>query len=387
MAKRAILIILDSVGIGELPDSVAFGDKGSDTLGNIIKQRGYINLPNLFSMGLNKIDGCSFYQPGEAFGCYAKCAEMAMAKDTTLGHWEIAGIVAPPFRTFPNGFDKEIIEAFTKKIGRGVLGNYAASGTEIIHELGEQHVKTGCPIVYTSADSVFQIAAHEEVIPLKELYDMCEAAREILTGDYAVGRVIARPFTGQAGNFKRTENRRDYALPPPKDTILDAILSRGQEVVAIGKIEDIFCKRGISRVNHTTNNRAGIDATLYEIKKGDSGFIFTNLVDFDSLYGHRNDVEGYAQALEYFDDRLSEIVAALKPDDILCIAADHGCDPTTPSTDHSREYVPFLLCGNGVKSNVNLGVRKTFTDIGATIYEYLTGEKWELGESVLTDIR
>jgi phosphopentomutase len=287
------------------------------------------------------------------------------------------------FKTYPNGFPREFLDEFEKKIGRGTLGNTVASGTVIINELGDEHVKTGKPIVYTSADSVFQIAAHEGVIPLEELYRM----RELLNDDnYLVGRVIARPFTGGKGNYTRTENRKDYAVEPFSDTILDALDKRKLPVVGIGKIEDIFCHRGVTIVDHTKNNHTGMESTIRFLEDGTGSFIFTNLVDFDMLYGHRNNVEGYAEALETFDATLPRILGAMKDGDILMITADHGCDPTTASTDHSREYIPLLVAGKHVKHNVNLGTRKSFADIGATVFEYLTGEKWNVGESFLSEI-
>ena len=326
MGRRAIIIVLDSVGIGEMPDAAAFGDVGSDTLGHIIQKRG-LNVPHLYELGLDRVDGISFRREHAATGCFGKAAEWTCAKDTTSGHWEMAGIwMDKPFKTF-SSFPRRILDEFEKRTGRKTIGNIAISGTEIIARLGDEHVQTGALIVYTSADSVFQIAAHEEVVPLAELYAVCEIAREMLVGDDAIGRVIARPFIGTSGNYKRTPNRRDYALPPPGDTILDAILKAGLRVAGVGKIEDIFAHRGVSDVNHTTNNAAGIDATIDFIKKDFDGLIFTNLVDFDMLYGHRNDVEGYASALEYFDSKLPDIMDAMRDDDVLIITADHGCDP------------------------------------------------------------
>lgn len=381
--KRAILIILDSVGVGFLPDAADFGDEGADTLGNILKARPQTRIPNLINAGLANIGGVSFgalaaEKPRAAFG---KAKEVTHAKDTTCGHWEIAGVpLLVPFRTYPNGFPADTIREFEERIGRKVIGNCVASGTEIIKILGDEHVKTGSPIVYTSADSVFQIAAHESVIPLDELYRECEAAREMLVGERAVGRVIARPFTGESGAYARTKNRRDYALPPPRDTILDALSKRGLDVTAVGKIEDIFCHRGITRKDHTTSNDAGIKATLRFMREETprNGLIFTNLVDYDMLYGHRNDVEGYAKALEAFDLRLPELLGAMLPGDLLLISADHGCDPTHPGTDHTREYIPIVAFGG---KSADLGVRNSFADIGATVFEYLMGEKWDTGES------
>jgi len=386
---RVCIIVLDSVGIGALPDAGDFGDKGAHTLGNIFKQRGKLHLPNLYAMGLGNIEDSRLPSVAEPTAAYGRMAEKTLAKDTTSGHWEMAGLILEsPFRVFPEGFPASLLGEWERQANvKGSLGNKPASGTAIIDELGAEHVATGKPIVYTSADSVFQVAAHEEVIPLPELYRICECARELLTGEYAVGRVIARPFLGEPGNFKRTANRKDYAVAPTSDTILDAMTAKGQSVLGIGKIEDIFCNRGVTYVNHTTNNRDGIDATIEALRlpadsaQGDAKLIFTNLVDFDMLYGHRNDVEGYGAALEYFDTRLPEILAALRPDDILCLTADHGCDPTTSSTDHSREYVPLLVYGQGIRP-VDLGTRETFADLGASVYSWLGNGSWGIGKVI-----
>lgn len=388
MQKRAILIVLDSAGIGALPDAAAFGDEGANTLGNIRRVRGRLALPNLYRLGLANIEGSTLpdvaASPAGAFG---RCAEHTLAKDTTCGHWEMAGLpLDKPFRTYPNGFPAELMHRFEQAIGRGTLGNCVASGTEIIQRLGDEHVRTGFPIVYTSADSVFQIAAHEQVIPVEQLYQICETARSLLTGDNLVGRVIARPFIGSSGAYQRTERRRDYALPPFSDTILDALDGAGLPVVGIGKIEDIFCHRGVTMVDHTRNNPDGIAATQRFIESGEGAFLFVNLVDFDMLYGHRNDVEGYAAALEAFDRALPAMLGALRENDILMVTADHGCDPTTPGTDHTREYIPLVVAGPHVRAGVNLGTRDTFADIGATVYEYLTGNRWHVGNSFLNDI-
>ena len=371
MVNKVILLILDSVGIGELPDAAAYGDEGSHTLGNIFKVRGNMKLPNLFKLGLGNIQGVRLpVREDHPLGAFGKAKELSAGKDTTTGHWEIAGIVLDrPFPVYPNGFPEEIIERFEKAIGRKVLWNKPASGTEIIKRLGQEHMKTGYPIVYTSADSVFQVAAHEEVIPLDELYDMCRIARAILQGPHGVGRVIARPFKGEPGNFYRTENRKDFSLEPVAPTILDVLSEKGLEVAAVGKIRDIFAGRGISRSVHTHNNEEGIEATLEEIKKPFKGLIFTNLVDYDMLYGHRNDVEGYAKALERFDLRIPDIMDAMSSDDVLIITADHGCDPTTESTDHSREYIPILVYGEQVRPGVDLGIRESYSDIGATVLD------------------
>ncbi len=386
MKKRAILIILDSVGIGALPDAAEFGDKGANTLGNIYRARGGINLPNLYALGLANIDGALMGKGVAApAGAFGKAAEITKAKDTTCGHWEISGLLMDkPFQVFPNGFPEKLMREFEEKIGRKTLCNFPASGTAIINEYGDEHMRTGYPIVYTSADSVFQVAAHEDVIPLDELYKICETARELLYGDYFVGRVIARPFIGSNGKYTRTENRRDYAVEPTGDTILDALTREGKKTIAIGKIEDIFAHRGITVADHTKNNHDGIEATIKYISEGEGDFIFTNLVDFDMLYGHRNDVEGYAKALEYFDEQLTRIIEEMKDGDILIISADHGCDPTYPGTDHTREYIPVLACGDSIEPGTNLGVLDSFADIGASIYEYLTDKKWAVGDSFLS---
>ena len=388
MTKRVILVVLDSAGIGYLPDADQFGDRGADTIGHIMKQRG-LDVPNMARLGLYSIEGTSFQKKIDenVIGSYGRCAERGMAKDTTSGHWEMAGYIRPqPFRTFPNGFSSDIVDAFERKIGRKVLGNCVASGTEIIQRLGDEHAKTGNPILYTSADSVFQIAAHEDIIPLEQLYRFCEEARAMLTGDWAVGRVIARPFIGSSGQYTRTGNRKDYAVAPEQVTMLDQISASGMEVVAIGKIEDIFCKRGITVVDHTKDNETGIAATVKAIQNDTNGLIFTNLVDFDMLYGHRNNVEGYGKALEYFDQKLPEIMQAMKEDDLLMITADHGCDPTFEGTDHTREYIPVLAYSQKGKENGNMGTRSSFVDITATIIDYLELQKWPIGESFLSSV-
>lgn len=389
--KRAIIIVLDSVGIGELPDAEKYGDKGSNTLVNIQKAIPAMNLTHLCSLGLGNIDGADISLLGKTnspTGAYGKMAEASIGKDTTTGHWEMAGIITEkPFPTFTEtGFPDEIINAFEKAINRRILGNYASSGTEIIQTLGDEHQKTGYPIVYTSADSVFQIAAHEAVIPVRELYKICEKARTLLTGKYGVARVIARPFIGVPGNYTRTKNRKDFSLPPTSSTLLDLLKENGFTVAAIGKIEDIFENQGITVSNHTTNNADGIEGTIQYLKETKEGLIFTNLVDYDMIYGHRNDVKGYADALQYFDDHLPHILDALQPEDILFITADHGCDPTTASTDHSREYVPILVTGNPIKTNVNLGIRQTFADLGKTIADYFALENSLPGISFLNEI-
>lgn len=389
--KRAIIIVLDSLGVGEMPDAVAYGDVGSNTLGNIalaMKNQPWFKLENLKSLGLGHIEGVDLIEKSEdPLGSMGRLAERSKGKDTTTGHWEIAGIVLDnAFPTYPEGFPDEVIDAFEKAIGRKCIGNYPASGTAIIEELGEEHMKTGYPIVYTSADSVFQIAAHEGVIPIDQLYEICEKARSILTGKHAVGRVIARPFEGQPGSFSRTDRRRDFSLKPIKKTVLDFAKEQGFEVRAVGKIEDIFAGQGITHAVHIHGNTDGIDRTIEWVKDDFSGILFTNLVDFDMLYGHRNNTEGYARAIEDFDQRLPEITGAMKDEDILIITADHGCDPTTESTDHSREYVPVLVYGKPVKRGINIHTRDSFSDIAATVAEYLGVEAQIEGKSFLKEI-
>ena len=389
--KRAIIIVLDSVGIGEMPDAANYGDEGSNTLVNIKKAYPSLNLKNLCSLGLGNIDGEEIHLLGKTDSpkaSFGKMAESSVGKDTTTGHWELAGIITKePFPTFTeNGFPPEVVGRLEAETGLGFLGNLAYSGTEIIKVLGDDHVKSGYPIIYTSADSVFQIAAHEDVLPIKHLYKLCEKARAILTGKYGVARVIARPFTGTSGNYVRTENRKDFSLPPTSKTLLDYAKQSNMEVASVGKIDDIFQTRGITLSNHTTNNEDGINATLKFMKEVSEGIIFTNLVDFDMVFGHRNDVSGYANALEAFDKRLPEILEAMKEDDIIFISADHGCDPTTVSTDHSREYVPILVYGKHVKEGVNLGTRKTFADLGKTVADYLNLNTDIAGDSFLSSI-
>ena len=367
---RVIWIVLDSVGIGEMPDAGAYGDQGSDTLGNIARRR-RLHLPNLCRLGLANIKPLTGLDPDRVpLGSFGRCALKSPGKDTTTGHWEMAGIhLEKPFPLFPHGFPPEIMNEFEHRIGRSTLGNKAASGTEIIQELGEQHMLTGSPIVYTSADSVFQVAAHEEVIPLFELYKICETAREILRGPYEVGRVIARPFIGSPGAFTRTPNRHDYAVPPPPGMLLDQLEARGIAVHGIGKISDVFLGRGICRSDKSKNNSDGMAKTLQAMQQTREGLIFVNLVDFDQQYGHRNDVEGYGSALQQFDAWIPGFEQALGPEDLAIFTADHGCDPTTPSTDHSREYVPLLVSGPKVRRGVNLGLRPTLSDIGQTVAE------------------
>ena len=387
--RRVIWIVLDSVGVGSMPDAAAYGDAGSDTLGHIAGTR-TLHLPNLAQLGLGNLKPLEHVgpvdRPTAAFG---KCALASPGKDTTTGHWEMVGIhLAKPFPLYPRGFPPEIMETFERRIGRGTLGNCAASGTEIIQKLGVEHMRTGKPIVYTSADSVFQVAAHEEVIPLWELYKICEIARDLLRGPDEVGRVIARPFIGEAGvggqqsAFARTPNRKDYAVPPPAGMLLDQLHDRKIEVSSVGKIFDVFLGRGIDEYEKTKSNADGMAKTLVALDELESGLLFVNLVDFDQQYGHRNDVEGYAKALEEFDRWLPSLYAKLGADDLLIITADHGCDPTTPSTDHSREYVPLLVYRPRKPEPVDLGVRSTLSDIGQTVAENF-GAKISEGTSFL----
>ncbi|WP_408954619.1 phosphopentomutase [Natroniella sp. ANB-PHB2] len=387
--KRINLIILDSVGVGALPDAEEFGDQGVATLQNLAEEIGGICLPNLQQFGLGNIVEIEGVEPEEnpkaAFG---KMAELSNGKDTTTGHWEIAGLLSSdPFPTYPDGFPEEVMEKFHQAIGKGSLGNKPASGTVIIEELGAKHLETGKPIVYTSADSVFQIAAHEDVISIEELYDMCQKARSILTGDHAVARVIARPFIGELGDFNRTSRRKDYSLQPPAETVLDYLKEAEKEVIAVGKIDNIFADQGITQAVHTDHNMDGVDKNLNYLRETDQeGIIFTNLVDFDQRYGHRRDVNGYAQALQDFDRRLPELISALNEDDLLILTADHGCDPTHTGSDHTREYVPLLVYGKHVKAGVDLGTRETFSDIAATISDIFEVEKTNNGSSFKEEI-
>ncbi len=383
--NRVVLVVLDSVGIGEMPDAADYGDAGADTLGHTLGSRD-VHIPNLRALGLANITKLPVEPVPAPLGAFGRAATESRGKDTTTGHWEMSGIItSDPFPTYSNGFPPRVIEAFERAIGRKVLGNKPASGTEIIKELGEEHVRTGRPIVYTSADSVFQIAAHEQVVGLDQLYQWSEIARRQLTGRDQVGRVIARPFVGEPGNFRRTEARRDYAIDPPEETLLDRIKSKGLDVAAVGKIGSIFCHRGTTEELAAGNNNASVDQTLRALDQTRGGLIFTNLVDFDMLYGHRNDVEGYARALEQFDARLPEIEQAMQKDDLLIISADHGCDPGDISTDHTREYVPILAWGPRARRNVNLGTRSSLADIGRTIAENF-GVELQAGRSFLNEI-
>lgn len=386
--KRAIILLLDSLGCGYAPDAERFGDVGSDTLGHICEKYGNIKLPNLTALGLGKIGNFkNLNNDVVAMANYGKMREVSQGKDTTCGHWEIAGTpVLKPLPTYPNGFPKPLLESFAKTVNRGYLGNEVASGTEIIGRLGEEHMKTGKVIVYTSADSVFQIAAHEEVVPLEELYEICRKARKILVGEHGVGRVIARPFIGTPGDFTRTPNRRDYSLLPPEGQLFENVAKLGLPTVSVGKIHDIFAEVGIKYSYPTLDNEDGMNKTLKAMSEHDTGLIWTNLVDFDMKYGHRNDWQGYGEALEKLDQWLPKLLEAMKNDDMLFITADHGNDPTTESTDHSREYVPLLVYGKQLENNVNLGIRKTFADIGATVADYLECEPVLTGESFLTSV-
>ncbi|MBQ4068152.1 MAG: phosphopentomutase [Lachnospiraceae bacterium] len=388
--KRVIWIILDSVGMGELPDAKDFDDVGTHTIGHVAKKNGGLKIPNMIKLGLGNIPGMIHIEGVEsAIGCYGKGAEISKGKDTTVGHWEMTGIYSKErFPTYPEGFPKEIIDEFCEKTGvQDVLGNEVASGTEIIARLGDEHIKTKKPIIYTSADSVFQIACHEEVYAPEELYRLCEVARNILKDEHGVARVIARPFVGENGNYSRTSNRRDFSIKPSENNLLCYLKNSGYAVIAVGKIEDIFAGVGVTEAVHTKDNQDGIDKTIDYIKSDFEGLIFTNLVEFDSKWGHRNDYLGYAKGLEEFDVRIPEIINAMKDEDLLIINSDHGCDPTTKGTDHTREYIPILIYGKKLKSNVYLGERESFADIGATIAEYFKVDKLDIGTSFLEQIK
>ena len=382
MAKRVVLIVMDSFGIGEEPDADQFGDVGTNTLRSCTKSP-LFKAPNLARMGLFGIDGieCASKIPEqdiEPTGTYARLREKSMGKDTTIGHWEIAGLISPdPLPTYPEGFPPEVIEEFEEKTGRKVLCNLPYSGTKVINDYGDEHVRTGDLIVYTSADSVFQIAAHEDIVPCEQLYDICRIARKILVGKHGVGRVIARPFIGTSGNYTRTPGRHDFSIEPPKDTLLDVLKDNGKDVIGIGKIHDIFAGKGLTEYTYTTGNEDGIAKTMEYLDKDFNGLLFVNLVDYDMLYGHRRDIDGYAKAVAFFDEKLPGIVEKLGEDDILMITADHGCDPGyLATTDHTREYVPLLCCGKdfapakGTKGG-NLGTRPTFADIAASVLTHL----------------
>ena len=385
--SRFFIIVLDSFGIGEMPDAASFGDFGVNTIGAVSKSD-KLNIPNLRKLGLYQIEGVEVSgntdkgKPHSAM--IARMTEKSAGKDTTIGHWEIAGLVSPrPLPTYPDGFPKEVLDEFTRKTGRGVLCNKPYSGTKVINDYGDEHVRTGDLIVYTSADSVFQIAAHEDVVPCEQLYEYCRIARKILTGEHGVGRVIARPFIGADGNYERTPRRHDFSLLPPGDTMLDVLKDKGKDVIAVGKINDIFAGKGISEYVYTSGNAEGIERTLEYLDKDFDGLCFVNLVDYDMLYGHRRDVDGYAQALSYFDEKLPQILGKMREDDALLITADHGCDPSyTKTTDHTREYTPMLLYGKKIEAK-DLGTRKSFADIAATALDFLGLEERLAGESMI----
>jgi phosphopentomutase len=381
--KRAVVIVMDSVGAGELPDAGTYGDQGSDTLGNIAKQVP-LKLPTLRGLGLGRVANIGPERGSGTERAFGRMAEASAGKDSVTGHWEMMGIVLDrAFPTFPNGFPPDVIAEFSRQAGRAVLGNRTASGTQIIEELGPGHLRTGSLIVYTSADSVFQIAAHEEVVPIPELYRACEIAYKLVVESLGVGRVIARPFVGAPGAFRRTANRRDYAMPPTSETLLDRLTAASRPVVAIGKIDDLFAGRGITHAVHTASDDEGMDRVGEQLAALDRGLIFANLVDFDTQYGHRNDVAGYAANLERFDSRLAALLPRLRDDDLLVVTADHGNDPTTPSTDHAREYVPLLVTGPRVRAGVDLGTRRTFADLGQTLAELFDVGRLQHGESFL----
>ena len=384
--RRLFLIVLDSVGIGEAPDAALFGDEGSNTVRAAVEAGA--DLPNLKKLGLFNIDGMDWTTGEQApAGAFGRMQEASMGKDTTIGHWEIAGVVSPkPLPTFPDGFPPEIIEKFEQLTGRKVICNKPYSGTQLLLDYGREHVETGALMVYTSADSVFQVAAHEEVVPVEELYRYCEMARELLIGDYAVGRVIARPFIGEYPNYTRTSRRHDFSLKPPRPTMLDAIRDAGLDSIAVGKISDIFAGSGVTEIIRTANNTEGIARTLELLRRDFHGICFVNLVDFDMVYGHRNNAPGYAEALMEFDRALPEICAGLKKEDLLMITADHGCDPSTPSTDHSREYTPLVAWSPSVFPGTNLGTHSTFADIGATAVDFFGLENHTDGSSFLPEI-
>jgi len=386
--QRVILIVLDSVGVGALPDAGQYGDAGSNTLANTARAVRGLRLPNMGRLGLGCVGDILGVPPDPApAGAFGRMAEASAGKDTTIGHWELMGIHSPkPLPTYPHGFPPEIIFRFEKAIGRRTLGNYPASGTEIIKDLGVEHMRTGRPIVYTSADSVFQVAAHEDVIPIEELYSMCRTARGLLTGEHRVGRVIARPFVGEPGNFARTERRKDFSAPPPGPTVLDHLAQTGIPVIGIGKIEDIFAGQSITEAVHTKDNADGLDQIEGYLDRTERGLVFANLVDFDMAYGHRNDAVGYARALEQVDARLPSIQTRLREGDVLILTADHGCDPTTPSTDHSREYVPLLVSGPAIRTGMDLGTRASFADVGATIAEFLGAPGTGFGTSFAGEV-
>ena len=387
MSKRAFIIVLDSFGIGEMPDSMLYGDAGSNTLAACYST-GKLKLDNMQKLGLYNIDGVTVGEKAEnPLGSFAKMKEQSRGKDTTIGHWEIAGIISDtPLPTFPNGFPPKFIEEYEKRTGRKVLCNKPYSGTKVIEDFGKEHIETGALIVYTSADSVLQIAAHEEVVPIEKLYEYCEIARELLVGELGVGRVIARPFIGSYPKFERTSNRHDFSIAPPKPTMLDVLKANNYDTIAVGKINDIFAGKGVTQTTRTISNRDGMAKTIEFAKQDFDGLCFVNLVDFDSKYGHRNDPDGYANALNEFDEDLQEFMKHLRKDDIVILTADHGCDPVTPSTDHSREFTPMIIFGEKIKKGVNLGIRSSFADIAATIEEYFDIDTEVDGTSFLGEV-
>lgn len=389
MITRAIVIVLDGVGVGALSDAAAYGDEGAHTLAHVAEAVGGLRVPNLEALGLGYLGSIAgVRRTGQPDGCFGRMAEQSQGKDSTTGHWELMGLVMEkPFPIYPKGFPPQIIDAFQQAIGRKTLGNYAASGTAIIQEMGLQHLQTGSPIVYTSADSVFQVAAHERVIPPEELYAMCRTARRLLAPPHQVARVIARPFTGEPGAFVRLEGRRDFSVDPPAPTLLDQLKAGGWPVIGIGKIEDLFKGRGLTRAVSTKRDAATIDEVLRAMASTPRGMIVANLIEFDMLYGHRNDTRGFAAALQAFDARLPDILGRMQPDDLLCLTADHGNDPTRPGTDHTREHVPLLVYGAQVARGINLGTRRSFADLGQTLAEALGTKQLPWGESFLHVMR
>lgn len=386
MTKRVFLIVLDSLGIGNAPDAKIFGDEGSNTLKTISKSE-YYHTPNMLKLGLGNIDGVDYFDyDSERIGVYARLEEASMGKDTTIGHWEMAGIISKnPLPTYPEGFPKEVLDEFIRRTGREIICNKPYSGTDVIRDYGKEHIETGKLIVYTSADSVFQIAAHEDIVPIDELYKYCEIAREILQGEHGVGRVIARPFIGSEGNFTRTGNRHDFSLLPA-DNMLDALVAAKYETYGIGKIYDIFAGKGVEHTQRTKNNIEGMEKSIELLKKDFTGLGFINLVDGDMIYGHRRDIDGYAKSIAKFDDQLGTFISKMNDDDIVMITADHGCDPGYKGTDHTRECVLFLAYGKGLKKDINLGTRKTYADIAATILDIFNIENTTAGISFKKDI-
>lgn len=385
--KRVVLLVMDGVGVGALPDAALFGDEGSNSLGRTAAAVGGLHLPHLGAMGLGNLTPIEGVPPrADVVGAYGRMAERSLGKCSTVGHWELAGLhsaVALP--DFPDGFSDDVVAAFEEATGRRILGNCVASGTTIIAELGDEHVRTGRPIVYTSADSVFQVAAHESVIPIDELYRMCVIARKQLTGANAVGRVIARPFVGESGAYVRTERRKDWSLLPPRPTVLDSLSGAGLEVIGVGKIDDLFSRQGLTESHHSLDTETCVDATIGLLERDFRGLVFVNLIEFDMLFGHRNDPRGYADALQAFDTRVPELATALGPDDVLVVTSDHGNDPVAPSSDHSREYVPLLLRGDRIRPGFDLGTRTSFADVAATIADLFGVEAPEIGVSFRSD--